>query len=118
MRLGDAWATSPRSFYSIREPTRPGPRPISIGPRHIRDLSTSSATAVTATEGETDEDGSQKGMKTAQAYLELATAQAAPLGRVALPHRRAATQLPRSRPRSRLVARVPVAPGNSDLCFI
>src|SRR3954462_3909694 len=70
MRLGDAWATSPRSFYSIREPTRPGPRPISIGPRHIRGLSTSSATAVTATEGETDEDGSQKGMKTAQAYLE------------------------------------------------
>src|SRR3954469_16208955 len=70
MRLGDAWATSPRSFYSIWEPTRPGPRPISIGPRHIRGLSTSSATAVTATEGETDEDGSQKGMKTAQAYLE------------------------------------------------
>src|SRR3954449_8485544 len=57
MRLGDAWAPSPRSSYSIRRRTRPGPRPISTGPRHIQDLSTSSAGAVTATEEESHEHG-------------------------------------------------------------
>src|SRR3954447_12069185 len=40
--------TSPRSSCSIRAPTRAGPRPISIGPRHIRHLSTSSAPGATA----------------------------------------------------------------------
>src|SRR6478736_5606480 len=67
MRLVPAWATtSPKCSCSIRGPTRPGPRPISIGPRHIRDLSTSSVPGATArkrrtldqrddTEGDDDE---------------------------------------------------------------
>ena len=44
---------SARGHYVVGDglnPKRPGPRLISIGPRHIQDSSTSSATAVTATE--------------------------------------------------------------------
>src|SRR5436190_22011195 len=55
MRLGHAWANSPRSCCSIRGRTRPRLGPSSIGLRPIRDSSTNSATAVTATEEEPDE---------------------------------------------------------------
>src|SRR3954447_20649893 len=54
MRHGLAWATtSPKCSSSIKGPTPPEPRPISIGPRHIQDLSTSSATGATASKRRT-----------------------------------------------------------------